>query len=423
MSTTYDLVGIGVGPFNLGLAALCNPLVENGELSAAFFEQRDSFAWHPGMMLEDATIQVPFMADLVTLADPTSRFSFLNYLKQRGRIHQFYIRESFYPLRSEYSDYCAWVAEQLETVHFSHRVTRVVKEGDLWRLQVGEQTVYARNVVMGVGTSPFVPQELSGALEHPHAWHSGDYLPHRDQLVEHDSVLIIGSGQSAAEIYRDLLPEMTHNNRKLSWVTRSERFFPMEYTKLTLEMTSPDYVEFFHGLDMDVRDRLNRSQRSLYKGISGDLVDEIYDLLYRLQLTGKLTTELRSDHAAQWLAYDGRHHLKLTHNITGATREVEADALVMATGYKGPRLPDFLEDAQGELRFDSVGRLSVGLDFSVDKHASFFVANAEEHTHALNAPDLGMGPWRNSIIIKQITGHEVYPIERNIAFQSFGSEA
>ncbi len=29
------------------------------------------------MMLDDATIQVPFLADLVTMADPTSPFSFL----------------------------------------------------------------------------------------------------------------------------------------------------------------------------------------------------------------------------------------------------------------------------------------------------------------------------------------------------------
>ncbi|HEY9251473.1 MAG TPA: SidA/IucD/PvdA family monooxygenase, partial [Nocardioides sp.] len=68
----HDLIGIGLGPFNLGLAALADPI---DELDCLFLEGRDRFDWHPGMMLDEATLQVPFLADLVTMADPTSRFS------------------------------------------------------------------------------------------------------------------------------------------------------------------------------------------------------------------------------------------------------------------------------------------------------------------------------------------------------------
>ena len=48
--------------------------------------------------------------------------------------------------------------------------------------------------------------------------------------------------------------------------------------------------------------------------------------------------------------------------------------------------------------------------------------NAEEHTHSVLAPDLGMGAYRNSVIIRAITGREVYPVEERIAFQQFGVE-
>lgn len=41
---TFDLVGVGLGPFNLGLAALAQPLVDSGELSAVFFDKRPRFA-------------------------------------------------------------------------------------------------------------------------------------------------------------------------------------------------------------------------------------------------------------------------------------------------------------------------------------------------------------------------------------------
>jgi lysine N6-hydroxylase len=53
--------------------------------------------------------------------------------------------------------------------------------------------------------------------------------------------------------------------------------------------------------------------------------------------------------------------------------------------------------------------------------AEIYVQNAEEHTHSLTAPDLGMGAYRNSMIIAAMLGKEVYPVERRIAFQRFGA--
>ncbi len=70
-------------------------------------------------------------------------------------------------------------------------------------------------------------------------------------------------------------------------MTRSPRFFPMEYTKLTLEMTSPEYTDHFRALPDDLRGRIGREQRTLYKGISGDLIDDIHDTLYRLSRGGR----------------------------------------------------------------------------------------------------------------------------------------
>ena len=65
----YDIIGIGIGPFNLGLAALS---AEIPELECLFIEKNDQFNWHPGMMLPSAKMQVPFYADLVTLANPAA---------------------------------------------------------------------------------------------------------------------------------------------------------------------------------------------------------------------------------------------------------------------------------------------------------------------------------------------------------------
>ncbi|MDG4834425.1 SidA/IucD/PvdA family monooxygenase [Solwaraspora sp. WMMD1047] len=431
MTKVHDFVAVGAGPFNLGLACLTAPIPE---LDGVFLEQRAEFAWHPGLMIDGVTIQVPFLADLVTMADPTSPYSFLNYLKQTGRLYRFYIREDFYPLRAEYDAYCRWAAGQLPNVRFGVRVERIEYDAAEGAYLVhtsrtsadgdrpgDPQPLRARRLVLGVGTEPYLPavaRDLSGP-----AIHSADYLPNKARLQALDSITVVGSGQSAAEIYHDLLADIERFGYHLTWATRSPRFFPMEYTKLTLELTSPDYIRHFHSLPGPVRDRLNREQRNLYKGISGDLINAIYDLLYRLDVAGSVPTDLLTNvdlTAVDWQPDAGRYELTMRHTEQQRDFTTGTAGLVLATGYR-PRVPAFLEPVTDRIRWDERGRYDVSVGYAIDRTGDeIFVQNAEEHTHSLTAPDLGMGAYRNSTIIAAMLGREVYPIERGIAFQRFG---
>lgn len=429
----HDFAAVGVGPFNLGLAALAQP-VEG--LDGIFLEQRDSFDWHPGMMLEPAHLQVPFMADLVTMADPTSPYSFLNFLKQTGRLYRFYIRENFYPLRAEYNQYCQWVAGQLPSVRFGTAVQDVTYDDGVYRLSVsgpdGSEVLLARRLVLGTGTSPFVPSSAGRILADAAAgrggvaFHNADYLAHKAELQQRRSITVVGSGQSAAEIYYELLQEADAHGYQLNWVTRSGRFFPLEYTKLTLEMTSPEYVDYFHNLPPQQRDHLNKTQKNLYKGINSDLIDAIYDLLYTRSLSGMVDTQLLTHStltAAEWDPAAGTHILHLEHGEQGTSYTLDSEAVVMATGY-GYREPGFLAGVQDRIARDSTGRFAVDRNYSTGvEPGEIFVQNAELHTHGFVTPDLGMGAYRNSCILREITGREVYPVERSIAFQQFGAPA
>src|SRR5258707_8575288 len=184
------------------------------------------------MFLEGAHLQTPFMSDLVTLADPTSPYSFLNYLKDSGRLYSFYIRENFYPLRVEYDDYCRWAANQLSNVRFGTTVTDVTydEEAEVYdvRTQAGE-TFRARHLVLGTGTPPHIPEACAGLGGD--FIHNSRYMQHKAELQRKESITLVGSGQSAAEIYHDLLSEIDVHGYQLNWVTRSPRFFPLEYTK------------------------------------------------------------------------------------------------------------------------------------------------------------------------------------------------
>jgi lysine N6-hydroxylase len=439
---TYDLLGIGVGPFGLGLAALAEPL---DDVDAVFLDQRDGFSWHAGMLIEGTTLQVPFLADLVTMADPTSPYSFLAWLKATGRLYPFYIRESFYPLRAEYDQYCRWVAEQLPTLRWGRRVTGVVRVPDpsaasadeggyLFEVTAetadGVEKYCAKHLVLGTGTQPRLPAALNGLEGAGPVVHTSEYLPSRAALAASGSVTVVGSGQSAAEVYRDLLDDCGTGpgEHTLSWVTRSPRFFPMEYTKLTLEMTSPEYTDHYVSLPIGQRDVLGREQRNLYKGISGDLIDDIYDTLYRRSALGRqVPTTLLSDTEVVASRFDadgadgaGEYVLTLRHGQLGTTAEHRTRAVVAATGYAGG-VPAFL--APGLVDLDERGRYRVTRDYAVDADRRIHVVNGEEHTHGVTAPDLGFGPWRSSVILANVTGREPYATERRIAFQQFGLPA
>lgn len=421
---TYDFIAIGLGPFNLGLACLTDPI---DELDGLFLEQKPEFGWHPGMLLDTASLQTPFMADLVSLADPTSTYSFLNFVKDTGRIYSFYIRESFYPLRREYNEYCRWAARRLPTVRFGTHVTSVEHADGEYLVHAvdtasGRRLTYrARRLVVGTGTPPHVPEFCRGLG--PAVVHTSDYLRAKHELRKLPSITIVGSGQSAAEIYYDLLQDIDDYGYRLDWVTRSARFFPLEYTKLTLEMTSPEYADYFHSLPAATRSRLIDGQKNLYKGIDTTLINQIYDLLYTKSLTGDVATRLVTNSSlTDVTAARAGYTLSFHHDEQQRDFELDAAGIVLATGY-APHVPDFLDPVAGRIKWED-GLPAVSRDYAIDHHESeIFVQNGELHTHGFVAPDLGMGAYRNSCIIRQLLGYEYYPIEKSIAFQQFGAPA
>ncbi|KOG45873.1 SidA/IucD/PvdA family monooxygenase, partial [Streptomyces decoyicus] len=241
-----DLAGIGIGPFNLSLAALAHPVTP---LRTAFYDQRPAFQWHPGLLIDGATLQVPFLADLVTLADPASPWTFLNYFNTREFLFPFYFAERFHIHRAEYDSYCRWVSENLPSLHFGHQIDAVrwnpeheVFEVDYTQLDPeGEAEAlgrtYARNLVLGIGTTPHIPVPLRPLPEAPAVpvIPSADYLDHRESLLGADHLPVIGAGQSGAEIFLDQLHPRPARREGLHWLARTPGCALMRYRNHGLE--------------------------------------------------------------------------------------------------------------------------------------------------------------------------------------------
>jgi lysine N6-hydroxylase len=415
----YDIIGIGIGPFNLGMAALCNDIPE---LKCLFIDKADGFDWHPGLMIPGTHLQIPFYADLVTLADPRSKFTYMAFLKAKKRLFRFGIHENYFVSRKEYNQYCQWITSQIPFLRFGYccQVMSYDAKQKIYAIETNKDKFYGKHIVIGIGTVANIPA-FAENLKSSNCFHSGDYLFHKKELLKKKSVTIIGSGQSAAEIFHDLLQVRHHFNGGLNWFTRSERFFPMEYSKLSLEMSTPDYIDHFYSLDVAMKKQILSRQGMLYKGINFSLINDIYDLL-RSQDIDEIhsTVRLHTNCELQNIKIKRNNiTLELHHNELNKSFNHVTANVIFATGFRN-QLPSFLQSIHQQIKWDERGHYNVSRNYSIDCDNQVFVQNAEMHTHGFNAADLGLGPYRNAIILNRILGYSHFDIEKDICFQNFG---
>ena len=246
---TYDLVCIGFGPASVAIAVALHDTLEAGNLEAApkvlFLEKQAQFAWHAGMLLPGAKMQISFIKDLASLRDPRSHFTFLNYLHKNDRLIDFTNLSTFLPARSEFEDYLRWCASHFDDVvkynNEAVSVSPVHEEAGPSQTFVitsrnvksGATTSYkSRNVILAVGGQPAMPKILPSY--HPRVIHSSQYAQRVPQLLTDHSapyrVAVIGAGQSAAEIFDNV--QNLYPNSKTLMIMRSEFLKPSDDSPL-----------------------------------------------------------------------------------------------------------------------------------------------------------------------------------------------
>ena len=160
--------------------------------------------------------------------------------------------------------------------------------------------------------------------------------------------------------------------------------------------------------------------------MSFTIIAKIYDLLYERSIGENYpkvrllplveVKEVEKTEAGYRLGYSQREqNAYFTH---------ESDCIILATGYEGT-IPNFIEGVRGLIQWDSQNRYLVNLDYRLaltqDIPNRIFIQNGEIHTHGIGAPDLGLGAYRNSVIINNLKGNTVYPVYRHNVFQEFGA--
>jgi hypothetical protein len=91
----FDLIGIGFGPANLALAVAMQEQAEtitSPLLNLLFLEAKTEFAWHPGMLLENMSIQ-----RFSDPAESSKSLYFPELSQEQGTLKRIYQSPNFLP--------------------------------------------------------------------------------------------------------------------------------------------------------------------------------------------------------------------------------------------------------------------------------------------------------------------------------------
>jgi L-ornithine N5-oxygenase len=422
-----DVVGIGFGPSNLAMAIAVSEHNDahgpQGTVSARFVERQTGFGWHRGMLLDDATMQVSFLKDLVTLRNPTSEFSFLKYLHSRGRLVDFINAKTMFPLRVEFHDYFAWAAGQVEEqVTYDTEVLSVTpvpdSRGDIGALDVvsrsaGTLTTHrARNLVIGTGLRPRLPE---GVRASERVWHTSDLLHHLARVRDTSPrrVMVVGAGQSAAEAVACL--HTTFPAAEVCAVFSRYGYSPADDSSYANRIFDPGAVDDFYDSPEDVKRRLMEYHSNTnYSVVDIDLINDLYRRSYQEKVTGR--ERLRMMNVSRVSRVDDHGDgvtARVRSMVTGEVTALEADLIVFATGYDNADPFAVLGDVAGLCHTDDARRPKVGRDYRAVTdprlRCGIYLQGGTEHTHGITSALLSNTAVRVGEILGSIVTRRAAP--------------
>ncbi len=389
-----QVLGIGAGPSNLALAVALEEIApDHLARNTLLLEQHPDVRWHRNMLLPGVQSQVSFLKDLVTLRNPTSRFTFLSYLHARGRLDHFVNLATFTPYRAEISDYLQWVANSLGKVSVEYERRCVAVEarwhddGRLrgWRVRLQDgSTIACQDLVVGAGRDPHIPDSFS-RLPAERVVHSTQYRARIAELASDSAcrVVVVGGAQSAAEMFRAVHDDLP--NCKPTIVMRSVGFMTYETSPFTNELFYPSFVDEFFQMSEESRLRtLHEMRRTNYAGLTPELLEELYRLLYVQRLDEEQRTRVitMTDVVGAQMAGD-EVRLELRDQRTGRSAHLACDLVLLGTGYeKG--MPGLVRQLAAALGCDEL-RLTRNYRVALDRNGegAAYLLGVNEETHGM----------------------------------------
>ena len=413
-----DVVGVGFGPSNLGLAiAIEEHNCQHGnrhQISAEFVEAKNEFGWHTGMLIPGTTMQISFLKDLASQRNVQSKYTFLKYLTDRGRLNEFINHQTFFPTRLEFHDYLEWAAALVDaTVHFGTRAIAVRDEGDCLAVEVdgpGVTTLRARSVVLAGGLQPQLP---AGVVETPRQFHNHGLLTKIPNLpsLGHGRFVVVGAGQSAAEV-TDYL-HTTFPAAEVHGVFAKYGYSPADDSPYANRVFDPAAVDDFYTAEPTVRQRLMDYHRATnYSCVDLPLIEALYAREYAERVAGNRRLFFHGASGITSATEDERGvRVVVEHHPTKTLETLDCDAVVYATGFAPMSLPDILGDLCDPKVFAADGP-GVERDYRLrtarDVPGAIYLQGGTEHTHGLSSSLISNIAVRCGEIVESIANDPVF---------------
>lgn len=424
----FDAIGLGAGPFNISLACLLQPT----HLKAAFFEKSQTYAWHAGLLFSDAKMQSSYLKDLVTLADPTSCFSFMNYLHKTNRLLNFLNAGFSSVSRVEFNNYLSWAADFVGTINFQHEVLSVEFGADEnFTVHTDKGAYKSKHIVVGSGPEPYVPgfaitRNQTDLGDNPKYFHAKDYL-YRANEASGKTVVLVGGGQTGAEIFLDLL--LKRACKAIIWVSRRKNYLPLDNSSFVDELFTPNYIKNFYDLSPESRQILLKEQVLASDGITPTTLSSIYHAIYENEFCvgsdQRKKIYLMPAKEVQELSLKDSGDLMVTLNdlLRHKTSELTAELAILATGYER-KIPGYLKSLNRLFDLDAQNQPQLNYDFSLKSSKlpasnKIFIQNWARHTHGISAPNLSLMSWRNAVICNALSEETLYAVPNNVSFVSW----
>ncbi|MFI5706660.1 SidA/IucD/PvdA family monooxygenase [Kribbella sp. NPDC051620] len=415
LSVDVELLAIGAGPSNLGLAVALEELAPELARSSLLIDRNSEIAWQQGMLMPWATSQVSFLKDLVTQRDPTSKFSFLNHLFETGRMDDFVNMSTFTPYRVEFTEYLRWVAASLEKVKIElgreviSMRARKDETGSVtgWVTTLADgSTINSRYLVYGGSREANIPPVLAD-LPPNRVVHSTEY---RQRVAQFDGelpyrVAVVGSSQSAAEMFRALRDDLPDSD--VAWLMRSIGLSSDASSKFTNELYYPGFVDEFYDARPAAREQiLQEMYRTNYSVVTPPMLEHLYADLYLDRFNGRNERRLipMVDITAARETGD-ELVLELTDRRTGVVTELHRDVVFLGTGFD-TRMPRLVRELAGSLDLDRIDvTRRYQLELGVPSAAACYLQGVNEQTHGISDTLLSVLAQRAEEICRDIIAH------------------
>lgn len=418
ISPTYDVLGIGFGPSNLALAiALQEQALQQGRnYQALFLDKQHDYRWHGNTLVTQSELQISYLKDLVTLRNPTSPFSFVNYLHKHDRLIDFINLGTLYPCRMEYNDYLCWVARQFsEQCAYGEEVSRVepVQGPDgIELLKVlstdvrgQERFRLTRSVVVSTGGTPRIPAAFSHLRNDARVFHHSRYLESiaKQPCLKSPSmrIAVIGGGQSAAEAFIDL--NDSYPSAQVDMILRAAVLKPADDSPFVNEIFAPSYTDLVFNEPQAEREKLIQEYHNTnYSVVDLNLIESIYSIFYRQKVANQQRHAFLSRRTVELAGADSNGiELTLRDSATGATEQRRYDVVILATGYQRSSHRELLAPLK-----DYLGDYEVGRDYRLQTdprlRAGIYMQGFSQDSHGLSDTLLSVLPMRAAEIAASI---------------------